>query len=128
MARQESLIGVHVAPLLIGRVGSRIEIAAGAQRAQCTVLDQLLLGTAPGETVASGAAAPFLERRFKLVRVETEANGSPTYRLTGQERQGLGLWGVPWTRFARLALEASALEEPIGDSGRWPRASGRGHR
>ena len=114
------MIGVHVAPLLIGRVGSRIEIAAGAQRAQWPVLDQLLLGTAPGETVASGAAAPFLERRFELVRVETEANGSPTYRLTGQERQGLGLWGA-MTRFVgrreELALLRSRLAIAAGGHG-----------
>src|SRR5439155_7247187 len=56
-------IGLHVAPLLIGRVGTRIEIDAGAKRAQWPVLDQLLQAREPGETVASGAAAPFLERR-----------------------------------------------------------------
>ena len=38
-------IGLHVAPLLIGRVGARIEIDADAKRAQWPVLDQLLQTT-----------------------------------------------------------------------------------
>ena len=41
------MIGLHVAPLLIGRVGARIEIDAGAKRAQWPVLDQLLQGRGP---------------------------------------------------------------------------------
>ena len=105
-------IGVHVAPLLIGRVGTRIEIDAGAQRAQWPVLDQLLQGKAPGETVASGAAAPFLERRFELVRMDAEANGTPTYRLTGQERRGLGLWGA-MTRFVGRQEELELLRSRL---------------
>ena len=105
-------IGVHVAPLLIGRVGTRIEIYAGAQRAQSPILDQLLHGRAPGETVASGAAAPFLERRFELVRVDPVANGTPTYRLTGQERRGLGLWGA-MTRFVGRREELDLLRSRL---------------
>ena len=103
---------MHVAPLLIGRVGTRIEIDAGAQRAQWPVLDQLLQGRAPHETMASGAAAPFLERRFELVRVDPEANGTPTYRLTGQERRGLGLWGA-MTRFVGRREELDLLRSRL---------------
>ena len=55
----EVAIGLHVAPLLVGRVGPRVEIDADAKRAQWPVLDQLLEGWAPGETFASGEAGPF---------------------------------------------------------------------
>ena len=88
-------IGIHVAQLLVGRSASRFDIDADAKRAQWPVLDQLLQTIAPDETGASGAAAPFLERRFELVPIDGVAEGAgQPYRLTGQERRGLGLWGA----------------------------------
>src|SRR5262249_21715099 len=71
-----------------------IEVDAGAKRAEWSVLDHLMHGKAPGETIASAAAMPFLERRFELTRVDGSGSLEPVYRLTGQERRGLGLWGV----------------------------------
>jgi transcriptional regulator with AAA-type ATPase domain/tetratricopeptide (TPR) repeat protein len=103
-------IGLHVAPLLIGHVGARIEIDAEAKRAQWQVLDQLLQAREPGETVASGAAAPFLERRFELARMD--AVHGPAYRLTGQERRGLGLWGA-MTRFVGRRDELEVLRSRL---------------
>ena len=88
-------IGIHVAPLLVGRSEGRIDIDAEAKRTQWPGLDQLLRTIEPNETVASAAAAPFLERRFELVPIDGGAEGvDPVYRLTGQERRGLGLWGA----------------------------------
>src|SRR4029453_12211827 len=58
-------IGLHVAPLLIGRIGSRTEIAAATKRAEWPVLDQLLRACEPGEAIISPAAAAFLEPRFE---------------------------------------------------------------
>jgi transcriptional regulator with AAA-type ATPase domain/tetratricopeptide (TPR) repeat protein len=88
-------MGIHVAQLLVGRSASRIDIDADAKRAQWPVLDQLLQAIAPDETGASAAAAPFLERRFELVPIGVGAGGADQpYRLTGQERRGLGLWGA----------------------------------
>jgi transcriptional regulator with AAA-type ATPase domain/tetratricopeptide (TPR) repeat protein len=88
-------IGIHVAQLLIGRSAGRIDIDADAKRTQWPGLDQLLRTIEPNETVASAAAAPFLERRFELVPIDGGAEGvDPAYRLTGQERRGLGLWGA----------------------------------
>jgi len=88
-------IGIHVAQLLVGRSAGRIDIDADAKRAQWPVLDQLLQTIEPDETAASAAAAPFLERRFELVPIDGGAGGvDPAYRLTGQERRGLGLWGT----------------------------------
>jgi transcriptional regulator with AAA-type ATPase domain/tetratricopeptide (TPR) repeat protein len=106
-------IGLHVAPLLIGRVGTRVEIDATAKRAALAVLEELVQAGTSGETVATGAAAPFLERRFDLARVDTRADGQePTYRLTGQERHGLGLWGA-MTRFVGRHDEIEVLRRQL---------------
>jgi transcriptional regulator with AAA-type ATPase domain/tetratricopeptide (TPR) repeat protein len=105
-------IGLHVAPLLIGRVGPRIEIDAEAKRAEWPMLDQLLQARAAGETVASAAAATFLERRFELMRVDTGNGDVQVYRLTGQERRGLGLWGA-MTRFVGRREELELLRSRL---------------
>jgi DNA-binding NtrC family response regulator/tetratricopeptide (TPR) repeat protein len=101
-------IGLHVAQLLVGRSASRIDIDADAKRAHWPVLDQLLQTIAPDETGASAAAAPFLERRFELVPIEGGAGGDQPYRLTGQERRGLGLWGA-MTQFVGRREELEVL-------------------
>src|SRR5262245_57118602 len=102
-------IGLHVAPLLVGRVGGRIEIDAASKRAVWPALDELLRHTVPDETLASAAAAQFLERRFGLARVDAPADGAPAYRLTGQESRGLGLWGT-MTRFVGRREEVDLLQ------------------
>jgi transcriptional regulator with AAA-type ATPase domain len=118
-------IGLHVAPLLTGVVGTRIEIDAAAKRAQWPVLEQLLhLGEA-GETVASDAAAPFLERRFELARVDAGTDGQGlAYRLTGQERRGLGLWGAMTAFVGRQEeLEVLRTRLAMAKSGGWTQGS-----
>jgi DNA-binding NtrC family response regulator/tetratricopeptide (TPR) repeat protein len=102
-------IGIHVAQVLVGRSASRLDIDADAQRAQGPLLDQLLQTIGTDETVASGAAAPFLERRFELVPIDGGAGGpDKVYRLTGQERRGLGLWGA-MTKFVGRDHEIAFL-------------------
>jgi tetratricopeptide (TPR) repeat protein len=102
-------IGIHVAQLLVGHSAVRIDIDADAKRAQWPVLDQLLQTIAPDETGASAAAAPFLERRFELVPIDGGAGGADQpYRLTGQERRGLGLWGA-MTQFVGRHEELEVL-------------------
>ena len=107
------VIGLHVAPVLIGRVRARIEIDAGGKRAQWAVLDQLLEGRAPGETVASAEAERFLERRFEMVQVDGQKTGrAPVYRLTGREQRGLGPWGA-MTRFVGRRAELDVLRSRL---------------
>jgi transcriptional regulator with AAA-type ATPase domain/tetratricopeptide (TPR) repeat protein len=101
-------IGLHVAPLLIGRIGTRIEIDAVSKRAVWPILDGLLQERVADETIASAAAAAFLERRFDLVRIGAPGEREPAYRLTGQERRGLGLWGT-LTRFVGRREESALL-------------------
>jgi tetratricopeptide (TPR) repeat protein len=106
------VIGLHVAPVLIGRVRARIEIDAGGKRAQWPVLDQLLEGRAPGETLASAEAGRFLERRFEMVQVDGQNGRAPVYRLTGREQRGLGPWGA-MTRFVGRRLELEILRSRL---------------
>src|SRR6185503_3859405 len=113
-------VGIHVAPLLVGRSESRIDIDAQAKRTQWPVLDQLMQTIEPNETVASAAAAPFLERRFELLPIDGGAGGADQpYRLTGQERRGLGLWGA-MTQFVGRQDELAVLRSRMG-------AAGQGH-
>jgi transcriptional regulator with AAA-type ATPase domain/tetratricopeptide (TPR) repeat protein len=102
-------IGIHVAQLLVGRSATRVEIDADAKRAQRSVLDHLMEAIGTDETVASAAAAPFLERRFELVPIDSgaETDDQP-YRLTDQERRGLGLWGT-MTQFVGRQDEIDVL-------------------
>jgi len=95
-------IALHVATLLFGLAGGRIEIDASAKRAEWSVLDRLMHVTEPDITIASAPAAPLLERRFELTRVEGAESREPIYRLTGRERRGLGLWGVMTPFVGRL--------------------------
>jgi DNA-binding NtrC family response regulator/predicted ATPase len=103
-------IGLHVMLALIGQVGALVAIDAESTRAQWPVLDGLLQAREPGETVVSGAAAPFLERRFELERLDAEDGHEPVYRLTGQERKGLGLWGAV-SRFVGRREELDVLRK-----------------
>jgi tetratricopeptide (TPR) repeat protein len=90
-----------------------VEIDATAMRAAWSILEALLRGRTPGETVASRAAAPFLERRFDLALVGAISDGQESaYRLTGQERRGLGLWGT-MTRFVGRRDEIEVLQRRL---------------
>jgi transcriptional regulator with AAA-type ATPase domain/tetratricopeptide (TPR) repeat protein len=110
--RPRITIGLHVAPLLIGWAAGRIEIDAGAKRAAWPVLDLLLQAGKAGDTMASEAAAAFLERRFELARIDAEDVRSLAYRLTGQERRGLGLWGA-MTQFVGRDGELDVLRSRL---------------
>lgn len=102
-------IGIHVAQVLVGRSGTLVGIDADAKRANWPALDKLLKAARANETIASATAAPFLERRFELVPIEDGEGGSVVlYRLTGEERRGLGLWGA-MTQFVGREDEIEVL-------------------
>jgi transcriptional regulator with AAA-type ATPase domain/tetratricopeptide (TPR) repeat protein len=110
-------IGIHVAQMLIGCSETRIDIDAEAKRAQWSALGQLLQTIATGETVASAEAAPFLERRFELIPINVgDGRSDRSYRLTGQERRGLGLWGA-MTQFVGRRDEIEILRDCLAAAG-----------
>ena len=98
-------IGIHVGQVLVGRSGPTAEIDADAKRAQWSVLEAMLAPAAAGDTLVSGAAAPFLERRFHLAR--SGASGAePVYTLVGREGAGL----APEGRMAAFVGRRQELE------------------
>src|SRR5262245_54259377 len=105
-------IGLHVAPLLIGWAGGRIEIDADAKRAEWPVLDRLVHAGASGDIIASAAAAIFLERRFELTGMDAAERPGTAFRLTGEEHRGLALWGTI-TQFVGRDEELSALRSRL---------------
>jgi transcriptional regulator with AAA-type ATPase domain/tetratricopeptide (TPR) repeat protein len=110
-------IGIHVAQFLVGRSETRIDIDAEAKRAQWSVLGQLLQIIETNETVASADAAPFLERRFELIPIDVgDRRADQPYRLTGQERRGLGLWGA-MTQFVGRHDEIEGLRGRLAGAG-----------
>ena len=67
--------------------------------------------------MVSAAAAPFLERRFELAPMDVgEGSGDRPYRLTGQERRDLGLWGA-MTQFVGRHDEIEVLRGRLAAAG-----------
>jgi tetratricopeptide (TPR) repeat protein len=103
-------VGLHVASLLIGRVGTRIEINAEDKRVHWPVVEGLTHEREPAAILVSAASEPFLERRFELTPLAGAAERRErVYRLAGRERHGLALWGST-TRFVGRQGELAALQ------------------
>ena len=105
--------------------GSTSTRRRSARSGRCSTSSCRLSG--PDETVASAPAAPFLERRFELVPLDGGAQGADRpYRLTGQERRGLGLWGA-MTQFVGRHEELEVLRSRVAaaGSGHGPARGGR---
>ena len=80
-------IGLHVATVLVGRVGDVVQVEADSRREAWRTLDALAAAAEPRTIVVSPTAAPFLERRFDLVPTGGVAGeGAQGYRLTRAER------------------------------------------
>ena len=82
-------LGIHVAPLLIGKVGAIAHIDLQGKREAWAVLDSLTEGAEAHAIMVSSAAAPFLERRFELLPTGADKpRPQEIYRLSGRERAG----------------------------------------
>ena len=80
-------VALHVATLMVGRVGDAVQIEGEARREAWRVVDALLAQAEPGATLVSTGALPLLERRFDLVPAgSTDALVPEMYRLTRSER------------------------------------------
>ena len=85
-------IGVHAGQFLVGQVTGAPQIDLDAKREAWSVLEELMAQAEPDTILISGAAAPFLERRFELQPVGGAGQGGGrAFRLVGRERTGLGL-------------------------------------
>ncbi|HSF02033.1 MAG TPA: AAA family ATPase, partial [Solirubrobacterales bacterium] len=101
-------LAVHVAHLLVGRLGNSMEIELEGKREAWRVLAELGARAEPGSVLVSEAAASLLERRFELVPADA-GNPSGPRRLVQRERTGFGLGGRPLSRFVGRGYELDAL-------------------
>jgi tetratricopeptide (TPR) repeat protein len=76
---------IHVASVPIQRLGTDIEVEAGAAQEVASGLDAMMRELARPGIFVTEATAPFLQRRFDLARA-----ASNLYRLVGPERARLG--------------------------------------
>ena len=106
-------IGIDVAQLMVGRIGSAVQLEAEGKRRASGILDTLLAAGEADWIAVSTAAAPFLERRFDLMPAGA-LEGAPVkaYRLMGRERTGLGLRGRI-TRFVGRNAELEYLRHRL---------------
>jgi transcriptional regulator with AAA-type ATPase domain/tetratricopeptide (TPR) repeat protein/ABC-type cobalamin transport system ATPase subunit len=90
-ARQGVTLAIHTASFLVGHIGDRTELEAGAKRLARKELEALAASAAPDTIVVSAATARFLERRFDLQPTDPGADGAErTYRVMGREPAGFG--------------------------------------
>jgi len=87
-------VGIHVAEVTIMQSTGGADIDAEMKRTQWDLLDSMVKTSAEPAILISAAAAPFLERRFELVREPRSADRSePVYRMRRHETHGLASAG-----------------------------------
>lgn len=87
-------IGIHLERLLVGRLGSILQLEGNGRRGAWAVLDAMIATAQVGSTLVTRAAATFLERRFELAADGlADQDAVKSYRLVGREHSGLGLRG-----------------------------------
>jgi DNA-binding NtrC family response regulator/tetratricopeptide (TPR) repeat protein len=102
---------LHAADVLVGDVGNSVVMDMHDRHRARTVLEALAGEAEDGGIVVSEVAAPLLERRFDLERVNaTSAVPGPSYRILGREATGYGLAGRPLTPFVGRRPEMALLE------------------
>ncbi len=80
---------IHVAQVLMAKVGGATEIDQAARQHAVSLLDDVLARTGGSAIVVTETAAPLLERRFDLVPMG--APPSRAHGIVGPERTGPGL-------------------------------------
>jgi transcriptional regulator with AAA-type ATPase domain/tetratricopeptide (TPR) repeat protein len=101
-------MGIHAAVLLVGHAGGAQEIDAAGRRAAWAVLDTIVGVAPPAAVMVTGAAAPFLDRRFVVSPTQVPgARGA--HELVGAERAAIRVGGR-LTRYVGRQQELDLLE------------------
>jgi tetratricopeptide (TPR) repeat protein len=109
-------VGLHVAEVLVARVGSTARVDHAAKREAWQQLEALIAGDEAGTVLVSEPTRPFLERRFVLAPcAAVEGTAGSVYRLVGLERTGLGL-GERLTPFVARGRELDQLAQALRQS------------
>jgi transcriptional regulator with AAA-type ATPase domain/tetratricopeptide (TPR) repeat protein len=103
-------VAIHASSVLVGRVAGTAKIDRADNRRVSDELDTLLTVAAPGTIALTGATAPLLDRRFKLVTLSgIPSQGGPPLRLVGRGGFGLG-FTARMSPFVGRAQEMDLLE------------------
>ena len=111
-------LAIHTGQCLVTQTHGSPVIDAESKQQAWSALATLLKEAPPGVTVVSGAAKPFLERRFKLERLS--GGRESAYRLAGPEPYGLGPAGQMGAFIGRdqeLAMLQSRLASAMAGHG-----------
>lgn len=111
---------IHTSQFLVTPLQGRVEIEAEGRREALATLETLSRNAAPGAMLASSAAKPFLDRRFRLEHVGGGETEESVYRLVGPEQHGLGPAGQIAAfidRQQELEVLQSRLASAIGGQG-----------
>ncbi|MCI0546644.1 MAG: sigma 54-interacting transcriptional regulator [Candidatus Rokubacteria bacterium] len=100
-------VGLHVAPLLVGRTSGPPAIDADGKRAAWSAVDTLVERAALGTIVVTEALAPLLDRHFVLVPLASGALRG--HRLMGPRRSALAA-GRRMTTFVGRRQELELIE------------------
>ena len=109
-------LAVHVHEVMVshGAGGARIE--AHGKHAAWSSLDALIRRGYRDAILVSERAAPLLERRFDLAKVETSSEDEvPAYRLVRRETTGFGLGSRPLAPLVGRERELSVLLDRMAD-------------
>jgi transcriptional regulator with AAA-type ATPase domain/tetratricopeptide (TPR) repeat protein len=113
-------LALHVGPVALGQLGDTTVLELEGKREAWALLDELLLRAEPDCVLVSGAAVPFLERRFDLTPVAPTFLGQPAYRLGRFEATGLrhggrlALFVGRWTELTVLQRRLDAVRQGGG--------------
>jgi DNA-binding NtrC family response regulator/tetratricopeptide (TPR) repeat protein len=116
-------LALHVESFLVGQAtGADVVLDVDAKRRAWSTLDALIAMAEPDGTLVSGEAAPFLDRRFELVRTRDLPGGFRAYLLEDAEHTGFGVRGR-LTQFVgrraeldQLRARAAGLRESHGQA------------
>ncbi|HEY7651425.1 MAG TPA: sigma 54-interacting transcriptional regulator, partial [Methylomirabilota bacterium] len=116
-------ITIHVGQFLIGQVGGGVQMDLDSKREAWSALEALEADAEPNTIVVSGAAEPFLKRRFDLVPLDAGGDRM-AYRLAGRgtTRVGVGSGAGPFVGprqdlallHSRLASASSGRGQFVG--------------
>jgi predicted ATPase len=99
----QATVALHTAAVVLVRAGERVDIDSGNRQVVHRTLQAALAGAAAGTVIATDGAARFLERRFDLARLESNA-GAPAWQVMRSAEPGR-------TRFVGREQELRVLTE-----------------
>ena len=115
----EVKIAVHATHAMVSATNGASRIQPESEQPARAILGALTSTAEANSIVVSAAAAPFLERRFELLRTEAiESASGPVYRIARLEGTGFGLGGRALAQFVGRQRELSIVGDQLAQAKR----------